>query len=191
MSNNEEIRDFLASRRARITPEQAGLPAYGGNRRVPGLRREEVALLAGISVEYYTRLERGNARGVSESVLEGIARALQLDDAERAHLSDLVRAATRPPRRRLAQQRVRPSVQRILDSMAVIPALVQNGRLDVLYANELARALFPYVGSDRGATANAARFIFLDPGAPEFFNEWEKVANDVVALLRAEAGRDP
>jgi PAS domain-containing protein len=149
--------------------------------------------VAGISVEYYTRLERGNARGVSESVLEGLARALQLDDAEQAHLSDLVRAAntTRPPRRRQAQQRVRQSVQRILDSMTGLPAFVQNGRLDVLYANELARALFPYVASDRGGAANAARFVFLDPGAPEFFKEWEKVANDVVALLRAEVGRDP
>jgi transcriptional regulator with XRE-family HTH domain len=193
VNTRDEIREFLASRRARITPEQAGLPAYGGKRRVPGLRREEVALLAGISVEYYTRLERGNARGMSESVLEGIARALQLDEAERAHLSDLVRAAntTRPPRRRPAQQRVRPSVQRILDSMIGIPAFVQNGRLDVLYANELARAMFPYVASDRGGSANAARFIFLDPSAQEFFKEWEKVANDVVALLRAEAGRDP
>src|SRR5213594_3661189 len=101
MGTSEEIREYLTSRRARITPEQAGLPAYGGRRRVSGLRREEVALLAGISVEYYTRLERGNARGVSESVLEGIARALQLDEAERAHLIDLVRLnTTRPPRRR-------------------------------------------------------------------------------------------
>jgi transcriptional regulator with XRE-family HTH domain len=194
MSNSDEIRDFLASRRARITPEAAGLPVYGGKRRVPGLRREEVALLAGISVEYYTRLERGNARGVSESVLEGIARALQLDDAEQAHLSDLVRATntTRAPRRRPAQQRVRPSVQRILDSMTGVPAFVQNGRLDVLYANELARALFPHMASARGdVTTNAARFIFLDPLAPDFYKEWSAIANDVVALLRAAAGRDP
>ena len=194
MSNSDEIRDFLASRRARITPEEAGLPAYGGKRRVPGLRREEVALLAGISVEYYTRLERGNARGASESVLEGLARALQLDDAERAHLNDLVRAAntTRPPRRRPAQKRVRPSVQRILDSMTGVPAFVQNRRLDVLYANELARALFPHLASARGdETTNGARFVFLDPSAPEFYKQWDTIANDVVALLRAEAGRDP
>jgi transcriptional regulator with XRE-family HTH domain len=194
MSNSEEIGDFLSSRRARITPEQAGLPAYGGKRRVPGLRREEVSLLAGISVEYYTRLERGNARGVSESVLEGIARALQLDDAERAHLIDLVRAAnaSKPARRRPAQQRVRPSVQRILDSMTGIPAFVQNGRLDVLYANGLARALFGNMVSASGDDSpNAARFVFLDPRATEFYREWENVANDVVALLRAEAGRDP
>jgi transcriptional regulator with XRE-family HTH domain len=194
MSNSEEIRDFLSSRRARITPEQAGLPAYGATRRVPGLRREEVALLAGISAEYYTRLERGNARGVSESVLEGITRALQLDDAERAHLIDLVRAAnaSMPTRRRPAQQRVRPSVQRILDSMTGVPAFVQNGRLDVLYANELGRAVFGHMVSASGDDSpNAARFVFLDPGATDFYKEWESVANDVVALLRAEAGRDP
>jgi transcriptional regulator with XRE-family HTH domain len=193
MSNSEEIRDFLVSRRARIAPEQAGLPAYGAKRRVPGLRREEVALLAGISVEYYTRLERGNGRGMSESVLEGIVRALRLDDAERAHLSDLVRAAntTRPLRRRSAQHRVRRSVQQILDAMIGTPAYVQNGRLDVLYANELGRALFPYLASDDATTANAARFVFLDPAAPDFFKQWDKTANDVVALLRAEAGRDP
>lgn len=193
MSNSEEIRDFLASRRARITPEQTGLPAYGGKRRVPGLRREEVALLAGISVEYYTRLERGNARGVSESVLEGIARALQLDDAERAHLIDLVRAAntSRPTHRRPTQQRVRPSVQRILDSMTGMPALVQNGRLDVLYANELGRALFSGLFSDPSRPANSARYFFLDRSATGFYIDWESIASDIVALLRAEAGRDP
>lgn len=125
MSNSDEIRDFLASRRAKITPEQAGLPSYGGKRRVPGLRREEVSLLAGISVEYYTRLERGNARGMSESVLEGISRALQLTEAERGHLIDLVRAvnATGRTRRRPTQQRVRPGLQRIVDSMTM-PAVV-------------------------------------------------------------------
>jgi transcriptional regulator with XRE-family HTH domain len=193
VSNSDEIRDFLASRRARITPEQAGLPAYGGNRRVPGLRREEVAILAGISVEYYTRLERGNARGVSESVLDGITRALQLDEAERSHLVDLVRAAntTQAPRRRPKQQRVRPSVQRILDSMAGMPALLQNGRLDVLYANELGRALFSGLFSDPSRPVNSARYFFLDRSATDFFTDWETIANDIVALLRAEAGRDP
>src|ERR1700728_2143065 len=124
MDNGNEIRDFLVTRRARITPDQAGLPAYGGNRRVAGLRREEVALLAGVSIDYYTRLERGRAHGASESVLEGIARALQLDEAERAHLFDLARAAApaapRAPRRS-APQKVRPSVRRILDSMIAAP----------------------------------------------------------------------
>lgn len=192
MSNSDEIRDFLKSRRARITPQQAGLPAYGAKRRVPGLRREEVALLAGISVEYYTRLERGNARGVSESVLEGLARALQLDEAERAHLFDLVRAANtnRAPARRPAQQRVRVSIQRLIDSLT-IPAFVQNGRLDVLHGNRLGRALFPDLFRDAARPTNGARNVFLNPRSPDFYKEWDTIANDVVALLRAQAGRDP
>ncbi len=192
MDMSDDIREFLVTRRGRIGPEQAGLPAYGGKRRVPGLRREEVALLAGISVEYYTRLERGNARGVSESVLDGIARALQLDEAESAHLLDLVRAANagRSPKRPPTQQRVRPSLQRLLDSMTV-PAFVQNGRLDILYANSLGRALFSEFFGDPGNAANGARTIFLNPRATDFYKQWDTVANDVVALLRAQAGRDP
>jgi transcriptional regulator with XRE-family HTH domain len=192
MSNSDEIRDFLKTRRARVSPEQAGLPAYGAKRRVPGLRREEVALLAGISAEYYTRLERGNPRGVSESVLDGIARALQLNEAERAHLFDLVRAAnaSRGPARRPAQQRVRPSIQRLLDSMT-IPAFVQNGRLDVLYGNRLGRALFPDLFVDPARPANGARNVFLNPRSPDFYKEWDTIANDVVSMLRAQAGRDP
>jgi transcriptional regulator with XRE-family HTH domain len=189
-----EIREFLSTRRAKVSPEQAGLPVYGGDRRrVAGLRREEVALLAGISSEYYTRLERGNATGVSESVIDGIAHALQLDEAERAHLLDLIRTAgsTRPPRRRPAQQRVRPTVQRVLDSMRGTPAFVLNGRLDVLAANTLGRALYSPVYADPLRPPNNARFVFLDPHASDFFREWDKVANDTVALLRAEVGRDP
>jgi len=189
-----EIREFLSTRRARISPEQAGLPAYGGDRRrVSGLRREEVALLAGISSEYYTRLERGNATGVSESVIDGIAHALQLDEAERAHLLDLIRTAstTRPPRRRPARQRVRSAVQRVLDSMSGTPAFVLNGRLDILTANELGFALYAPIYADPVRPPNNARFIFLDPHATEFFRDWNKIANDTVALLRAEAGRDP
>lgn len=194
MDTRSEIREFLTSRRAKITPEQAGLPWYGDNRRVPGLRREEVALLAGVSVDYYTRLERGNANGVSESVLAAIARALQLDEAERAHLFDLARATSRTPRtrRRPAQQRVRPSVQCILDAMTEAPAFVRNGRLDILAANRLGYALYSemYVGPAR--PANAARFVFLDPQrATNFFVDWERAANDAVAMLRFEAGRDP
>jgi len=189
-----EIREFLSTRRAKVSPEQAGLPVYGGDRRrVAGLRPEEVALLAGISSEYYTRLERGNATGVSESVIDGIAYALQLDEAERAHLLDLIRTAgsTRPPRRRPAQQRVRPTVQRVLDSMRGTPAFVLNGRLDVLAANTLGRALYSPVYADPLRPPNNARFVFLDPHASDFFREWDKVANDTVALLRAEVGRDP
>jgi transcriptional regulator with XRE-family HTH domain len=189
-----QIREFLSTRRARLSPEQAGLPTYGGDRRrVSGLRREEVALLAGISSEYYTRLERGNATGVSDSVIDGIAQALQLDEAERTHLLDLLRSAgtTRPPRRRPAPQRVRPTVQRVLDSMRDTPALVLNGRLDILTANDLGVALYWPVYADPVRPPNNARFIFLDPHATEFFGDWDKVANDTVALLRAEAGRDP
>ena len=188
-----EIREFLVTRRARVTPEQAGLPAYGGDRRrVTGLRREEVALLAGISSEYYTRLERGNAIGVSESVIDGIAQALRLDEAERTHLLDLLRGAgtTRPPRRRPARQRVRPTVQRIIDSMTGTPAFVLSGRLDILAANHLGRALFSPVYADPVRPPNNARFVFLTPAATEFFRDWDKVANDVVAMLRSEAGRD-
>ena len=189
-----QIREFLSTRRARITPEQAGLPAYGGDRRrVPGLRRSEVASLAGISPEYLTKLERGNATGVSDSVIEGLTHALQLDEAERAHLEDLLRTAgtSRPPRRRPARQRVRPTVQRVLDSMPGAPAFVLNGRLDVLAANTLGLALYSPVFADPVRPANTARFVFLDPHATGFFRDYDKAANDTVALLRAEAGRDP
>ena len=192
MDARNDIREFLISRREKVNPEQAGLPAYGTNRRVKGLRREEVAMLAGISVEYYTRLERGNAAGVSEDVLEGVVRALQLDEAERAHLFDLVRAvtATQPTRRRPTQERVRPTVQRILDSMTS-PAYVRNGRLDLLAANTLGYALYSPVFTDTTGTPNTARFIFLNPRAADFFDHWERIAGDAVAILRAEAGRDP
>ncbi|MCU1388872.1 MAG: helix-turn-helix domain protein [Ilumatobacteraceae bacterium] len=188
-----QIREFLTTRRARITPQQAGLPVYGsGRRRVTGLRREEVALLAGVSIEYYIRLERGTATGVSEGVIDGVTHALQLDDAERAHLVDLLRAAgpVGPARRRVARQHVRSTVQRVLDSMFGTPAFVLNARHDVLGANALGRALFSQMYAD-SAGPNSARFTFLDPRAIEFFRDWHNVGNDVVALLRAEAGRDP
>jgi transcriptional regulator with XRE-family HTH domain len=189
----------LTSRRARITPQQAGVQIYGGRRRVPGLRREEVARLAGVSVEYYTRLERGNASGASDSVLEALAHALQLDEAERAHMFDLIRSANSAARARRppAQQRVRPALQQLLDAMADVPALVQNGRLDVLAANRLGRALFTEVfdQADRdvraGRLPNHARFTFLDPRAGDFYPNWNKAAADGVAVLRAEAGRTP
>ena len=188
-----EIREFLTSRRAKITPEQAGLQWYGANRRVPGLRREEVALLAGVSVDYYTRLERGNLSGVSETVLESLARALQLDEPERAHLFDLARAAhsTSRPRRRSAQPKIRPSVQRLLDAMTGAPAFVRNGRMDILAANRLGLALYSELYVDPRRPVNTARFVFLDPRAPGFYLDWERVANDAVAILRSEAGRNP
>jgi transcriptional regulator with XRE-family HTH domain len=191
MDNRGEVRDFLASRRARITPEQAGLPLFGGNRRVPGLRREEVALLAGVSVDYYARLERGNLNGASDSVLEALARALQLDEAERAHLLDLARAAAPGTRRRPAAQRIRPGVQRILGAMTGAPALVRNGRLDYLAANRLGRALYAPVFDSPAGPPNSARFLFLDPRSPDFYGDWDRTANDLVAMLRSEAGRNP
>jgi transcriptional regulator with XRE-family HTH domain len=186
----DDIREFLATRRGRITPEQSGLPVYGANRRVTGLRREEVALLAGISVEYYTRLERGQVGGVSESVLDGVAHALQLDEAERDHLYRLVRTATtrRPARRAPARKRVRPTIQRMLDLMPM-PAYLRNGRFDILAANDLGRALYSPL-YEESPSPNSARFVFLSPEAPEFFLDFDKVQDDAVAFLRAEAGRD-
>lgn len=194
MDSRDEIRDFLTTRRARVTPQQAGLPAYGGrHRRVPGLRREEVAMLAGVSVDYYTRLERGNARGVSDHVLDALARALQLNEAEYTHLFDLARAANAEPgaRRPAARQQVRPGVQRILDALTTAPAYVRNGRLDVLASNSLGRALFAPLFDSPARPTNLARFMFLDPAAQDFYQGWDTVAADTVALLRAEAGRSP
>ncbi|HET6944426.1 MAG TPA: helix-turn-helix transcriptional regulator [Gaiellaceae bacterium] len=194
MDTRSEVREFLTTRRARITPGQAGLRTYGsGSRRVPGLRREEVALLAGVSVDYYSRLERGNASGVSETVLEALARALQLDETERAHLFDLARAAqtTTPRRRRRGQQRVRPAVQQMLDAMTTVPAFVRNGRLDILGANQLGRALYSQHFDSPAQPPNTARFVFVDDRSRDFYADWDRVAADVVAILRAEAGRDP
>ena len=193
MSNAEDIREFLTTRRAKVTPERVGLPTFGRHRRVAGLRREEVALLAGISVEYYTRLERGNARGVSDEVLDAVSRALQLDEAERAHLLDLVRSANagRSSRRAATPTKVRPSVQRIVDALTGVPAFVHNGRLDILYANPLAGALYSDHFHDPVGPPNTARFLFLDSRARTFYVDWETVAHDVVAALRGEAGRNP
>lgn len=196
MDSRSDIREFLTTRRARLTPEQAGLPNFGGRRRVPGLRREEVALLAGMSVEYYVRLERGNATGVSEAVLEGISRALQLDEAERTHLHDLVRSANegaRPRQRERSarQQQVRPGLQQTIDAMTGIPVVVQNGRLDVVAANRLGFALFSEAYAQPQRPANLARFVFLDPRAQVFFRQWDDSAYQTVAILRSEAGRAP
>ncbi|MEO6085920.1 MAG: helix-turn-helix transcriptional regulator [Umezawaea sp.] len=187
-----EVREFLSSRRARITPEQAGLPAYGGNRRVKGLRREEVALLAGVSIDYYVRMERGNLSGASESVLDGVSRALQLDEAEREHLYALARTADSGSRRRPAQPAtVRPAVQQVLDAISDAPAWVRNGRHDIVAMNRLGRALYAPVLVEPRRPANTCRFVYLDPAAREFFVDWERVANDAAAMLRLEAGRNP
>jgi len=194
MDNRAQVREFLISRRERISPAQAGLPAYGGaNRRVKGLRREEVALLAGVSIDYYVRMERGNLAGASEAVLDGIATALQLDEAERAHLFDLARAAQpAPPRQRRAKTSgVTDVIQQILDAITDAPAWVRNARHDMLAANRLARALYAPVLADPRRPANNARFVYLDPAAREFFADWERAADDIAAMLRSEAGSNP
>ena len=187
-----EIREFLGTRRARVTPEQAGLRAYGGRRRVKGLRREEVAMVAGISVEYYTQLERGSVGGVSDDVLDAVARALQLDDVERTHLFDLVHAAKRrPARRRQPPRRIRPSLQLVLDSITGAAAFIRNGRLDILSANRLGHALYAEAFSNPERPVNLARFVFLDPRSRVFYRDWDEIADAGVGSLRAEGGRDP
>ncbi|MFD4961008.1 helix-turn-helix transcriptional regulator [Microbacterium sp. NPDC058389] len=187
-----EAKEFLSSRRARITPEEAGLPAYGGNRRVTGLRREEVAMLAGVSVDYYVRLERGNLAGASESVLDAVARTLQLDEAEREYLFDLARAAgpTRRGERRVPST-VRPAVRQVLDAITEAPAWVRNGRHDILATNLLARALYSPVFDDPRRPVNTTRFAYLNPAAREFWRDWERITHDSAAMLRLEAGRNP
>ncbi|MCF6475894.1 helix-turn-helix domain-containing protein [Nonomuraea sp. MG754425] len=192
LDHRAEVREFLSSRRARITPEQAGLPAYGGHRRVQGLRREEVALLAGVSVDYYVRMERGNLSGASDSVLASLARALRLDEAERDHLFSLARAAGPAARRRPAPPAgVRPGTRQVLDAITDAPAWVRNACHDIVAMNRLARALYAPVLADPRRPANTTRFVYLDPAAREFFVDWDRIAGDAAAMLRLEAGRDP
>jgi transcriptional regulator with XRE-family HTH domain len=194
-----QVREFLASRRARITPEQAGLPAYGGNRRVKGLRREEVALLAGVSIDYYIRMERGDLAGASEAVLDGVANALHLDEAEREHLFALARSAapTSTRRTRLSPTTVRPALQQVIDAITEAPAWIRNARHDILAMNPLARALYsPVLDSTvAGATTrrapNTSRFIYLDSAARDYFVDYDRLAMDAAAMLRLEAGRNP
>lgn len=194
MDNRVEVREFLTSRRARISPERAGLPA-GGKRRVPGLRRSEVAALSGMSVEYYTKLERGALGGVSPGILEALARALCLDDAERAHLLRLAREAdgsnallrTRPRPRRST---VRPSLQWSLDTIAT-PAIIGNNRLDLVAANHLGRAMYHDLFADPSVPPNFARHTFLDSAARRFYPDWALAADMSVANLRTAAGKDP
>ena len=198
MDDKEEaraaVREFLTSRRARVTPADAGLPPQGTRRRVKGLRREEVALLAGVSPEYYVRLERGQATGPSAGVVDAVADVLRLDADERAHLGRLLAALTPEARKRsrvAAKDPVTPGVRVLLDSMDHLPAVVFNGRLDILAVNTLGRALYAPV-YDLPGRPNSARFLFLDePRARDLFPEWERIAGDTVAMLRIEAGRHP
>jgi transcriptional regulator with XRE-family HTH domain len=195
MDHRRDVQDFLSSRRARLTPEQAGLAFHGDRRRVKGLRREEVAALAGVSVDYYASLERGSLAGASESVLEALARALQLDDAERQHLHDLARNAEATPSRRRSRPRpaatLRPAVLAILTGMTGIPAYVRNAQLDILAANDLCRALWGGVLDEGKLPLNLARYVFLEPHSRGFFLDWDTVADDLAGALRVEAGRDP
>ncbi len=194
MDPRSEVREFLSSRRARITPEQAGLPAYGGNRRVKGLRREEVAMLAGVSVDYYVRMERGNLAGASESVLDSLASALRLDEAEREHLYALAResGAGGVRRKRRTPGTVRPALQQVLDAITDAPAWIRNGRHDVLAMNQLARALYAPVLADPRRPANTTRFVYLNREvAEEFFVDYPQIVRDAAAMLRLEAGQNP
>jgi len=196
IDNRDDVREFLMSRRARVTPEQVGLPA-GGGRRVAGLRRSEVAMIAGVSVEYYARLERGQVAGASTGVLEALATALQLDDTERAHLFDLARAADgipasgRPRSRRTTRSTSRPSLQWALDAVVDGVAFVRDQHQDLLATNSLARAFYSPVIGDGGRTPNLARFQFLDPASRDFYPDWELFAEMCVGIMRAAAGRDP
>lgn len=194
MNNRADVREFLTSRRAKISPDAVGLPA-GSNRRVAGLRRSEVATLAGVSVEYYTRLERGAISGASPEILQAISRALNLDDAERAHLFDLAHAASpiaRPPKRRNSKSwNPHISLQWALDAVTAGPAFVRNGRMDLLAVNALARAFYKDVYDMPGQPPNLARFTFLDERAHDFHPDWNAAAEVVVSILRTEAGRDP
>ncbi|MEW1840043.1 helix-turn-helix transcriptional regulator [Nonomuraea angiospora] len=194
MDNRSEVREFLTSRRAKITPEQAGLPV-AGRRRVPGLRRSEVAALAGMSVEYYAKLERGHLAGVSAGVLDALARALHLDDAERAHLLRLAHEANGSNailrRRRPRQPTPRPGLQWMLDTITTAPAIIGNNRSDLLAANHLGRALYDDVYTDPTRPPNFARFTFLDSAARRFYPDWDLAADMTVANLRTAAGKDP
>jgi transcriptional regulator with XRE-family HTH domain len=196
MDNRADVREFLMTRRAKVTPDAAGVIG-GTNRRVPGLRRSEVAALAGVSVEYYAKLERGSIGGASASVLDSVARALQLDDTERAHLFDLARAAdgipsSGRPRRRVARSSTpRPSLQWALSAITDGVAFVRDQRQDLLATNALGRAFYAPVIGDGGRTPNLARFQFLDPAARDFYPDWDLFAEMCVAIMRAEAGRDP
>lgn len=192
MNQKDEVGDFLRTRRDRITPEQAGIIG-GGRRRVPGLRREEVAMLTGVSVEYYARMERGDLRGVSVEVLDSLARTLQLDDAETDHLHALADASGPQPARRrkkTPEQPFRPSLQRFIDAIAM-PVWVRDRRMDFVAGNPMGRALYAPLLQDPASQGNTARFVFFSPASRNFFPDWEESATNIVASLRTYAGQNP
>lgn len=192
MDQRSELSEFLRSRRARLKPGDVGLPDFGRHRRVPGLRREELAQLAGVSVAYYTRLEQGNGQNVSAEVLDAIARALRLTDAEQQHLMHLAKPTAKKKRAAMArQQRVRPELQHLLDSMESVPAYLLGRRLDLLAWNRMAAALIGDFVELPPEERNLARHIFLDPTARERYLEWDDKAAEVVGVLRLCAGCYP
>ncbi|MER7624615.1 helix-turn-helix transcriptional regulator [Streptomyces sp. NPDC126503] len=193
MDLSAELSEFLRSRRARLKPQDVGLPEFGRHRRVPGLRREELAQLAGVSVAYYTRLEQGNGRNVSMEVLDSIARALRLSDTERAHLTHLAKPTVKKRQRAAIArpQRVRPGVAHLLDAMTEVPALLLGRRLDILAWNRMARAVFGDLETWEPRDRNMARMVFLDPNARDLYVEWECKAVEVVSALRLYAGCYP
>jgi transcriptional regulator with XRE-family HTH domain len=196
VDRRKDVQEFLTSRRARLTPERAGLASFGANRRVAGLRREEVAMLAGVSMDYYARLERGQLAGASESVLEAVARALQLDEAEHQHLMDLAHTNQPPLSRRARRPKPaaatpRPAVLAILAGMTGIPAYARTPRMEIVAANELCQALYGGALDDERLPLNLARYLFLDPHSRGFFLDWDAVADDLAGALRVQVGRDP
>lgn len=190
MDRRSELTEFLRSRRARLQPDVVGVLTYGAKRRVRGLRREEVAQLAGVSVDYYVRLEQGRTNNVSTAILDAVARALRLDDQERAHLSRLARPGRRP-RRPATPQRVRPSLRHLLDAMTDAAAFVVGRRTDVLAWNRLGAALIADFDALPARDRNFARLMFRDEQAQALFADWPAKARDLVSFLRIDAGRHP
>jgi transcriptional regulator with XRE-family HTH domain len=191
MDRREELTEFLKSRRARVQPEDLGLKVYGGRRRVPGLRREELAQAAGVSADYYVRLEQGRTDNVSQEILDAVADVLSLSEDERKHLALLAKPARRRVKRRTTTQRIRPGLQALLDSMTDVPAFVLGRRMDVLGWNRLAAALIADFGSLEPKDRNIPRLVFLDPATRDFYPDWEAVADETVGYLRMYAGRYP
>jgi transcriptional regulator with XRE-family HTH domain len=186
MTSENVLGEFLRARRAQVRPEELGLAA-GSGRRVAGLRREEVALLAGVSTDYYVRLEQGRERHPSAQVLDALARALDLDGEAGDHLHRLAGPATASRRRPRRREQVSPNLVRLMAGWPGTPAVVLGRCLTVLAHNPLGRALF----DGHTHSGDLVRLVFLDPDAREFYPDWERVAASTVGGLRAAAGLDP